>query len=258
MLTTAPYLRTRRPSPTTAEFIVTTLPPMTIPLRLALAAAYLLRLIAALAVLLLLFAAWFRPPSPPTTSSSPPIIDPSSPSSTFSFLLPALARLHDLLTQLLHSRPGAPLAVVAAALPPWALTPAAGAALRALSRRIGEEERLLVLRGLGVQTSTGGRSVLQPVRTRFIPTDRVADVLVAEGFRGFGVRHYLAVAVRGGADGDDKHRGSGGGDEDRLVVVFPTLLPRLPDLVRVLAGARECLYGPGAAAAAVAEEGGKR
>jgi phosphatidylinositol glycan class H protein len=66
------------------------------------------------------------------------------------------------------------------------------------------EESLLVVRGLGVQISTtswsGGRS------SRFIPTSRVCDLWIHEGFRGFEVKFYLAVVVE---------------EEEGLVVVFP-------------------------------------
>ncbi|KAI1769694.1 GPI-GlcNAc transferase complex, PIG-H component-domain-containing protein [Hypoxylon sp. FL1150] len=234
MLTTAPYLRTRRPSPTTAEFIVSTLPPMTVPLRLALSAIYLLRLVAALGVLLLLFSAWTQNSSSTSSSTSSSYSSsystPPPPTDVVEPPLLSLAYIQRALHLLLTSRVGSFFPPVASALPPWVLVPASLAALYALSLRIGCEERLLVLRGLGVQTSTGGRTVFHPLQTRFIPTESVGDVLVGEAFRGFGVRHYLFVVVRG---------------EDRLVVVFPRLLPRLDDVVRVLEGARECLYGGG-------------
>lgn len=63
----------------------------------------------------------------------------------------------------------------------------------------------MVIRDLGVQISTttgwwGGR------RSRFIPTSRVGDLWIHEGFCGFEVRFYLAVVVEG---------------EEDLVVVFP-------------------------------------
>ncbi|KAI1780953.1 GPI-GlcNAc transferase complex, PIG-H component-domain-containing protein [Hypoxylon cercidicola] len=225
MLTTTPYLRTRRPSPTTAEFIVSTLPPMTVPLRLALGAAYFLRLLAALAVLLLLFAAWVQSPYSTSSSSSPTLTTPDAPAPFFS-----AAYIQHLLHVLLASRVGSIFPAAASAVPPWLLAPASAGALYGLSLRIGNEERLLVLRGLGVQTSTGGRTVFHPLQTRFIPTESVGDVLVNEAFRGFAVRHYLVVVVR---------------REDRLVVVFPKLLPRLDDVVQVLEGARACLYGEG-------------
>ncbi|KAI4870617.1 GPI-GlcNAc transferase complex, PIG-H component-domain-containing protein [Hypoxylon rubiginosum] len=241
MLTTAPYLRTRRPSPTTAEFIVSTLPPMTIPLRLALGAVYLLRLVAALGILLLLFSAWAQSPysssNASLSSTSPDALDDDSPPPLLS-----LAFIQQLLFLILSTRPGSLFPPLASALPPWLLVPASAFALYSLSLRIGSEERLLVLRGLGVQTSTGGRTVFHPLQTRFIPTERVADVLVNEAFRGFGVRHYLVVVVRGG--------------EDRLVVVFPELLPRLDDVARVLEGARACLYGGGGGGGGGGEEKG--
>ncbi|KAI6092899.1 GPI-GlcNAc transferase complex, PIG-H component-domain-containing protein [Hypoxylon rubiginosum] len=221
MLTTAPYLRTRRPSPTTAEFIVSTLPPMTVPLRLALGAIYFLRLVAALGILLLLFSAWTQDSYSYSTPLTTAAVEPP---------LFSVAYIQHLLRLLLTSRPGSLFPFIASAIPPWILVPASLGALYSLSLRIGNEERLLVLRGLGVQTSTGGRTVFHPLQTRFIPTENVGDVLVNEAFRGFGVRHYLVVVVRG---------------EDRLVVVFPKLLPRLDDVVRVLEGARECLYGGG-------------
>ncbi|KAG5919303.1 hypothetical protein E4U42_006555, partial [Claviceps africana] len=61
-IATTPRLRTRRPSPTTAEFSVTTLPPSTAPLRILLLA----RLLLALAALLLGHALW-------TTSAGTPV-----------------------------------------------------------------------------------------------------------------------------------------------------------------------------------------
>ena len=66
------------------------------------------------------------------------------------------------------------------------------------------EESLLAARRLGVQislTSWIGRS-----SCRFIPTSRIGDLWIHEGFCGFEVRFYLAAAVEG---------------EEGLVVVFP-------------------------------------
>ncbi|KAF8537892.1 GPI-GlcNAc transferase complex, PIG-H component-domain-containing protein [Trichophaea hybrida] len=66
-------------------------------------------------------------------------------------------------------------------------------------------------------------------RTRFIPTEKVRDVVVNEGFWGMEVRFYLAVVVEG---------------EKELVVVFPTLLPGRRICEQVWRGARGCLYQP--------------
>ncbi|KAI5863519.1 GPI-GlcNAc transferase complex, PIG-H component-domain-containing protein [Durotheca rogersii] len=225
MLTTAPYLRTRRPSPTTAEFIVSTLAPPTPARRLALAGVYLLRLALALGVLLLAYASWAQSPYAPTTTTTTTAAASSSPFSRARGALDAA---------LGATAAGRAVARAAGAVPGWALGPGAAAALWALSRRVGAEERLLVLRGLGIQTRSSGASVLAALaaadggsRTRFVPTAKIVDVLLHEAFRGFEVRHYLAVVVDG---------------EDDLLLVFPRLLPRPRILEAVWRGVRECLY----------------
>ncbi|PHH84944.1 hypothetical protein CDD83_1138 [Cordyceps sp. RAO-2017] len=88
-------------------------------------------------------------------------------------------------------------------------------------------ESLLVLRGLGVQTSAEPRWYLAGRATRFIPTEKIRDILVNEAFRAFEVRYYLVVVVEGEPD---------------LVVVFPRLLPPRRIVEAVWRGARECLY----------------
>lgn len=90
-------------------------------------------------------------------------------------------------------------------------------------------ESLLVLRGLGIQTSTPSTTYLGTASTRFIPTEKIQDILVNEAFRGFEVRYYLVVVVEG---------------EDEVVVVFPRLLPGRAIVERVWRGARGCLYEP--------------
>ena len=65
--------------------------------------------------------------------------------------------------------------------------------------------------------------------TRFIPTEKIQDILVNEAFRGFEVRYYLVVVVEG---------------EDEVVVVFPRLLPGRVIVERVWRGVRGCLYEP--------------
>lgn len=94
-------------------------------------------------------------------------------------------------------------------------------------RRLHVTERLLVLRGLGVQTSSSGGTYLSRKATRFIPTEKIRDVLINEAFRGFEVRYYLIVVVEG---------------EEDVVVVFPRLLPRRHIVETVWRGVRGCLY----------------
>jgi len=68
------------------------------------------------------------------------------------------------------------------------------------------EETLLVLRGLGVQTSTSSPTYLSTSTTRFIPTTQIQDIVIHEAFKGLEVRFYLAIIVEGATE---------------VVVVFP-------------------------------------
>ncbi|KAF2025686.1 hypothetical protein EK21DRAFT_75783 [Setomelanomma holmii] len=107
------------------------------------------------------------------------------------------------------------------------LAPSALLLLYLALRRNHTEESLLVLRGLGIQTSTSSPTYLQSPTTRFIPTTSIQDVVIHEAFRGFEVRFYLAIVVEG---------------EEDVVVVFPRLLPKRKVLEEVWRGARGCLW----------------
>jgi len=67
-------------------------------------------------------------------------------------------------------------------------------------------ESLLVIRGMGVQTTTSSPTYLSTATTRFIPTNMIQDIFVYEAFKGFEVKFYLAIVVE---------------DEHDVVVVFP-------------------------------------
>ncbi|RMZ12667.1 hypothetical protein D0862_02585 [Hortaea werneckii] len=94
-------------------------------------------------------------------------------------------------------------------------------------RKSYTSESLLVIRGLGVQTSTSSESYLGTSSTRFIPTSSIQDIFIYEAFKGFEVRYYLAIVIEG---------------EGEVVVVFPTILPRREILEQVWRGTRACLY----------------
>ncbi|KAE8356546.1 GPI-GlcNAc transferase complex, PIG-H component-domain-containing protein [Aspergillus coremiiformis] len=89
------------------------------------------------------------------------------------------------------------------------------------------EESLLVIRGLGIQTSTSSLTYLSKASTRFIPTTQIQDIVIHEAFKGFEVCFYLAIIVEG---------------EPEVVVVFPKLLPNRAILEEVWRGSRHCLY----------------
>ncbi|KAM0325395.1 hypothetical protein ACHAQA_007381 [Verticillium albo-atrum] len=216
MLTTAPHLLIRRPSPTTAEFTVTTRPAETLPLRLALLALIPLRLLAGSTALLLLWSIYllspYAVPAPSDTANAP---------------LLSTTTLLRALYALANSPPGQLARSVAATTPLALLLPCATLLLWASLRRVHKTESLLVLRGLGIQTSSSAGSYLSRTATRFIPTEKIRDVLVNEAFRGFEVRHYLVVVVDG---------------EGELVVIFPGLLPRRRIVETVWRGVRGCLW----------------
>lgn len=215
MLTATPQLHIRRPSPTTAEFTVTTCPTPTtlLPLRISLLLLLLLlRVALGLTGLLLLYSCYSHSPHATTASLGPYLT----------------AITHQLDTLLLHTVPGTVLTeVVSLLLPSYSVLPPAFLALYLSLLRIRTTESLLVLRGLGIQTASSGRTYLSGEATRFIPTEKIHDVLINEAFLGFGVRYYLIVVVEG---------------EEDVVVVFPRLLPRREIVERVWRGVRGCLY----------------
>ena len=82
------------------------------------------------------------------------------------------------------------------------------------------EESLMVLQGLGIQTSTSSPYYFVSPTTTFIPTTRIQDIVMHEAFKGLEVRFYLAVIVEGATE---------------VAVVFPVrLLPisKNPTLMR--------------------------
>jgi len=214
-------LTIKRPTPTTVLYTVSTRSPANN--LSALASTYLLhliRLLAATLVLLTLLVDY---------TTYLPALTPA-----FHTILPASTPLTTLVPHPLYR-----LAICAAIL--------------ALVLRKGyAEESLLVVQGLGVQTSTSSSSFLWSGSTRFIPTSEVQDVFIHEAFRGFEVRFYLSVVVEG---------------EEGVVVVFPVscvlvtgfargslgceadlhvqnILPRREILEEVWRGVRAGLYEP--------------
>ncbi|CAH0014562.1 unnamed protein product [Clonostachys rhizophaga] len=217
MLTTLPHLRIRRPSPTTAEFTVTTLPPPTLPLRILRIILIVFRLLLLLTICTVLSSRWLQSPF-----AQPLDTYPLWPAAWFS-----IDTLWYMAGCLHRSRLGIALGALAARIPLPILVPGAATLCYGIALRVHSSESLLVLRGLGVQTSESPRTYLASAATRFIPTEKIQDIFVNEAFRGFEVRYYLVVVVEG---------------EEDVVVVFPGLLPRRHIVEKVWREARECLY----------------
>lgn len=134
-----------------------------------------------------------------------------------------------LISILHYSSIGLAFTKFAESLPLPILLPSATLILYSIVQRIHTSESLLVLRGLGIQTSTSGSTYLASASTRFIPTEKIQDILINEAFRGFEIRYYLIVIVEG---------------EEEVVVVFPRLLPGRKIIEKVWRGAKGCLFEP--------------
>jgi phosphatidylinositol N-acetylglucosaminyltransferase subunit H len=216
MLTILPHLHVRRPSPTTIEYTVSTAPPTTLSIRLLQLSTFILRLVLGLSTLLLLYCKWSlnNPSTPFSPSSQPPEIP------TYDYIWYTINNVHS-------STIGKLFMSLASQIQTLWLLPASAVVIYGIFLRIHTYESLLVLRGLGIQTSTSSTTYLGTASTRFIPTEKIQDILVNEAFRGFEVRYYLVVVVQG---------------EDEVVVVFPRLLPGRIIVEKVWRGARGCLY----------------
>ena len=245
-----PHFTVRRPSPTTAEFVVSSHPPPTLQLQALLLLWSVTRILLAATCVLFLYLNLFpisvdevgqntscsdfffhgliffgyknnsgalcdtRLHDPPhTTVTNTPT---SLPRSFLNFLKQVHAFIHAIVLSASSTRS---LAHIASTTSPVPVIIVAAAALWLASLRVRTTESLLVLRGLGVQ-----------VQGRFIPTAKILDILINEAFLGLEVRYYLAVMVDG---------------EDDLVVVFPTSLPGREIVEEVWRGARACLWEGG-------------
>lgn len=218
MLTTAPYLHIRRPSPATISYTVSTAPVPSLPHTLVLLTTHLFRLLTSLAIVILLHAALAL-----HTTYTPPIrYQPAPATFTNDNIWHTISLLHSSSLGLFATR-------LSSLTPLPVLLPVLSLLAYLTIQRPYTCESLLVLRGLGIQTSSSSATYLSSATTRFIPTEKIQDILVNEAFRGFEVRYYLVVVVKG---------------EGEVVVVFPGLLPKRRIVERVWRGARECLWEP--------------
>ncbi|ESZ97312.1 hypothetical protein SBOR_2300 [Sclerotinia borealis F-4128] len=169
MLTCPPTLFTRRPSPTTIEYTVSTHPPLPLPLRILLLLTHIIRVTLALAILLLLYTYYLTVLPAPTILSS--------------FTIPPFIL--------------SPLTLLATLLSPLLLLPLSLITLYTLTLRPHTSESLLILRHLGLQISSSPKTYLTTTKTRFIPSQKIQDIYINEVFHNFEVRYVLVVVVEG-------------------------------------------------------------
>ncbi|BGP36985.1 hypothetical protein JCM10450v2_000895 [Rhodotorula kratochvilovae] len=100
----------------------------------------------------------------------------------------------------------------------------------ALSRSVDTTETLAIL-PLGVQLAHTRSLPVPPIAlsrsTRFLTRDRIAKIVINEGLQGASGRAYLAVVEKG--------------DQGKVHVVFPNILPRREDLEPVWKAAQSLL-----------------
>jgi phosphatidylinositol glycan class H protein len=198
-LSHSPRLTIRRPSSTTIEYTVSTASPLSSPTSyIVFALLTLLRLVAALFCASLVLTKYHASTSLSLSSSSTSIS--ADDDGELAGFVTALATL------LLRTPLGRRAHDLSAGFSWYTLAPLVLFALYLVSRRGYTEESLLVLRGLGIQTSTSSPSYLSTTTSRFIPTELVQDIFIHEAFVGFEVRFYLAAVVKA---------------EEKVVVVFP-------------------------------------
>ncbi|CAG8532333.1 8120_t:CDS:2 [Acaulospora morrowiae] len=90
---------------------------------------------------------------------------------------------------------------------------------------IVKSESILSVRDVGVQVTTvylNGRSV-----SKFIDKSKISDIIINEGITMLQVKFYMAIIVEG---------------QDRMVVVFQHLLPKLNVLIQVYRGTRSVIF----------------
>ena len=222
MLSIPSTLRIRRPSPTTIEYTVSTRPLPCRSYTILLTLTTLLRVLALLAALLLLLSlSYLRLRIPSSAWKTAPAL--------------GIDVIPYALYYMVSSRVGLVFQRLASILPlPISFAVVVVITLASL-KRPHTTETLLILRGLGVQTSTSSSTYFSGSSSRFIPTAEIQDVLVNEAFLGWEVRYYLVVVVKG---------------EGEVVVVFPKLLPGRKTVEEVWRGGREALWN--------GKEGGSR
>ncbi|KAI8970008.1 GPI-GlcNAc transferase complex, PIG-H component-domain-containing protein [Mycotypha africana] len=95
-----------------------------------------------------------------------------------------------------------------------------------IKKKSVRQESILAIKDVGIQVRTiywGGSSV-----SRFISKNRIEDIIINEGISFWQIKSYMAILVN---------------DEDKMIVVFEHLLPRLrPILLEAYKGTRKIIF----------------
>ncbi|CAN6672692.1 hypothetical protein TRVA0_047S00122 [Trichomonascus vanleenenianus] len=94
------------------------------------------------------------------------------------------------------------------------------------SLRLYKEESVLALQQFGIQITSSGPFYFTN-KKKFIPRSQLGDILIQESFIGVEIRFLIVIVVIG---------------EDRLEVVFRSILPRREDLEIIWRDIRRCYF----------------
>ena len=217
MFTTPIHLNTRRPSPTTVSYTASNAPPRnTITAHVSFFLALLFRVyVGIFALLVVITKSQCRTPAPDHLPSEyecsiwlplqSPMVNHIAFQNSWQVLIPVSLVIYFLVFRRFHTGIASRLLSLQL-LSLFHPLLSRKLKLACLNPNPFTEESLLVLRTLGIQTSTTSSTYLSSSTTRFIPTSLIQDIFIHEAFKGFEVRYYLAVVVEG---------------EGEVVVVFP-------------------------------------
>lgn len=99
-------------------------------------------------------------------------------------------------------------------------------------------DTLLVMKNVGLQLKLKRAWVFQSNEERFIPVENIIDVVIHEGFHGYGqVIFHLCVLMK--ANETENY----GDETNPIALVFPQILPRKETIIPVWRESRKLLFG---------------
>lgn len=99
-------------------------------------------------------------------------------------------------------------------------------------------DTLLVMKNVGIQLKLERAWHFQSNQERFIPVKNIIDIVIHEGFHGYGqVIFHLCVLMK--ASETDRY----GDESNPIALVFPQILPRKETIIPVWRESRKLLFG---------------
>lgn len=109
-----------------------------------------------------------------------------------------------------------------------------------------KEDSILIMNDVGIQLNShsGWKFSLNGNKTHFIPISNIIDLVIHEGFHGYGqVVFYLCVLTKTKSTNSDNISGLALNNDKMIKIVFPQFLPRKDILMKVWKDSRRVLFG---------------